>query len=116
MIDLLFEGGILFMGILTLVLAASIGMSVYHFIRKTQNHNDLSIIKSIGLFALIFGVLGQFIGLYSALSQIAKVESVSSSMLAAGLKVSSISSIYGMIIFVISYLFWFALKAKNKSE
>ncbi|MEP2027000.1 MAG: MotA/TolQ/ExbB proton channel family protein [Reichenbachiella sp.] len=110
MIDLLFEGGILFMSILTIVLAASCGLFIFHLVKKTQDENQMALIKSIGLFALVFGILGQFIGLYSALQHISQVESVPSAMLAAGIRVSSITSIYGMIIFVLSYLMWFALK------
>ena len=110
MIDLLFEGGILFMSILTITLAVSLGLSAFHLIKKTQDENQLALIKSVGLFALVFGILGQFIGLYSALEHISQVESVSSAMLAGGIRVSSITSIYGMIIFVVSYLMWFILK------
>lgn len=116
MIDLLFEGGILFMSILTVTAAVSIGLSVFHLIKKTQQENQLALIKSVGLFALVFGVLGQFIGLYSALQHISQVESVSSAMLAAGIRVSSITSIYGMIIFILSYLMWFTLKYLSSSE
>ncbi|WP_422360424.1 MotA/TolQ/ExbB proton channel family protein [Reichenbachiella sp.] len=110
MIDLLFEGGILFMSILTITLSVSLGLSIFHLIKKTQEESQLALIKSIGLFALVFGILGQFIGLYGALQHISQVESVSSAMLAGGIRVSSITSIYGMIIFVVSYLMWFILK------
>lgn len=111
MIDLLFEGGILFMSILTITLAASASLFVYHLLKKTKDESQTSTIKSIGLFGLVFGILGQFIGLYSALQHISQVESVSSAMLAGGIRVSSITSIYGMIIFVLSYLMWFVLKS-----
>lgn len=111
MIDLLFEGGILFMSILTIVFAANCGLFAYHLIKKTKDDSETNLIKSVGLFALVFGLLGQFIGLYSALQHISQVESVSSAMLAGGIRVSSITSIYGMIIFVLSYLMWFVLKS-----
>lgn len=110
MIDLLFEGGILFMSILTITLAASIGIFVFHLIRKTSDENQIAVIKSVGLFALVFGFLGQFVGLYSALQVISQLESVSSAILAEGIRVSSITTIFGMIIFVLSYLMWFVLK------
>ncbi|WP_420582670.1 MotA/TolQ/ExbB proton channel family protein [Reichenbachiella sp.] len=110
MIDLLFEGGILFMSILTITLAISLGLTIFHLVNKTQDESQLALIKSVGLFALVFGILGQFIGLYGALQHISQVESVSSAMLAGGIRVSSITSIYGMIIFVVSYLMWFIIK------
>ncbi len=113
MINLLFEGGILFMSILTITLAASIGMSIKYFIQKSADSNQLGLIKSIGLFALVLGLLGQFIGLYSAMEMISSMKGgVSPALLAQGLKVSSITSIYGMIIFAVSYLMWFGLNYK----
>lgn len=114
MIDLLFEGGILFMSILTIVLATTCGIFVFHLLRKTTDESQIQPIKSIGLFALVFGLLGQFIGLYSALQHISQVESVSSAMLAGGIRVSSITTIYGMIIFLLSYLMWFGLMFASK--
>jgi biopolymer transport protein ExbB/TolQ len=116
MIDLLFEGGILFMSILTLSLAAVLGLAIRSFIKKDTSSRHIDLIKSVGLFALVFGLLGQFIGLYSALSMIESAGAISPAILAGGLKVSSITSIYGMIIFVISYLIWFGLNAMSSEE
>ena len=116
MIDLLFEGGILFMSILTLTGASSIGLFAFHLIKKDYDEDQMAIIKSVGLFAFVFGILGQFIGLYSALQHISQVETVSSAILAAGIRVSSITSIYGMIIFILSYLMWFILKSIANSN
>lgn len=114
MIDLLFEGGILFMSILTIVFAANCGIFVYHLIKKTNDENQTNLIKSVGLFALVFGLLGQFIGLYDALEAISIAGDIPPALLAGGIRVSSITSIYGMIIFVISYLMWFGLKCIPK--
>lgn len=117
MIDLLFEGGILFMSILTISLAAVLGLTFSSFIKKDTSRRRIDLIKSVGLFALVFGILGQFIGLYTALQAIAAMnDSMSPNMLAEGLRVSSITSIYGMIIFVISYLIWFGLNANSSEE
>ena len=117
MIELFIEGGALFMGVLTLVCLVMLSVAVINgaaiFSDKIGDvelrRHRLSNIKSIGLFALITGFLGQLIGLYSAFTYMANVESVSSAILAGGLKVSSITSLYGMLIFLISYLIWFLL-------
>lgn len=116
MISLLFQGGIQFMSVLTLTLATNVGIFVFHLLKKTTDEGKIDLIKSVGLFALVFGLLGQFIGLYDALQYISEVETVSSSVLAGGIKVSSITTIYGMIIFVISYLMWFGLKCLPKTS
>ena len=73
--------------------------------------NGLGYIKSLGLFAFVLGMLGQFLGLFQAFEVIGQGMEVSPRIFAMGLKVSSISSIYGMIIFLISYLSWFFLKS-----
>lgn len=107
------------MGILTIILVAALALGVIHAIRIStgratdpdQYRQQLAYIKSIGLFALIVGILGQLIGLYQAFDAIQQMGNVSPSMLAGGLKVSMISALYGFVIFIIAYLIWFALGA-----
>ena len=72
--------------------------------------NWLGYIKSLGLFALVLGMLGQFIGLFQAFEIIGSGMEISPAMMASGVKVSMVTSIYGMIIFLIAYVTWFILK------
>ena len=62
--------------------------------------------------ALVVGILGQVIGLFEAFQAIEEMKEVSPSLLAGGLKVSSITTIYGFIIYIFSYLCWFVLNLK----
>ncbi|SHJ93481.1 MotA/TolQ/ExbB proton channel family protein [Reichenbachiella agariperforans] len=111
MVELFYMGGSLFMGVLTLLLMGIVAITIAQFIALFNGKAvDVSWVKSIGLFALVFGVLGQFIGLYSAFQSIEQVGQVSQALLAGGLKVSSITSMYGIVICLISYLLWFGLK------
>ncbi|WP_158584303.1 MotA/TolQ/ExbB proton channel family protein [Reichenbachiella sp. MSK19-1] len=111
MVELFYMGGSLFMGVLTLLLMGIVAITIAQFIALFNGKAvDVSWVKSIGLFALVFGVLGQFIGLYSAFQSIEQVGQVSQALLAGGLKVSSITSMYGIAICLISYLLWFGLK------
>ena len=64
-------------------------------------------IKTIGSFAAISGILGQLIGLYQAFSIIEEHGNISQSLLAGGLKVSVIPTIYGILIYLLSILIWF---------
>jgi hypothetical protein len=117
MLELFIEGGVLFMSILTLVALVMLSVAVVNGVaifsggvdNVANSRHRLGYIKSVGLFALVTGLLGQLIGLYSAFQYIEAAGSVSPAMLAGGLKVSSITSLYGMLIFVISYLLWFLL-------
>ena len=87
-------GGPLFMFFLTLLL---IGVIYAALQRK-------AILKEFGLAALAFGFLGQLIGLLGAFEAIEVAGGVSQSILAGGLKVSSITSIYGLLIYCISLI------------
>jgi len=93
MLDYFYMGGPLFMGMLTLIFIALIVAAV---LKKG--------VKEIGLLALAMGFLGQLIGLMGAFEGIEAMGGVSQSMLAGGLKVSSITSIYGLLIYIISLI------------
>lgn len=113
MIDLFFMGGPLFMGILSILLVGVIFLTVRYTLGSEKSEPALNMIKSVGLFAMILGVLGQLIGLFDAFKFIEEAGSVSPSMLAGGFKVSMITTIYGIIIYVISYMIWLGLKLKG---
>jgi biopolymer transport protein ExbB/TolQ len=53
--------------------------------------------------------MGQLMGLYNAFGAIEKAMDISPPILAGGLKVSMITTIYGALIFLISYLLWIIL-------
>jgi len=65
-------------------------------------HNDK--LKTYGNLALASGILGSFIGIYSALGVIQQVGNVSQAILADGFKVAFISLIYGIIVYIVSRL------------
>lgn len=117
MTNLFYMGGPLFMGILSLLFLVILSMAIFRAIQIQKNDVDhettfrhrLSYIKSIGLFTLVTGIFGQLIGLYQAFSAIERVGDVSPALLAGGLKVSMITTLYGITIFLISYLVWLGL-------
>lgn len=122
MVNLFFEGGI-FMVILTILLVIIIAMAVYQFVQVSKNdtqsstlRNSLRKIKSVGLFTLIVGIFGQLLSLYQAFSFIEEAGSASPAILAGGLKVSMIPTLYGMVIFLFSYLVWMGLDYNMKKN
>lgn len=58
-------------------------------------------LKELGLLALAFGILGQLIGIYDAFSVFETTE-ISSALLAGGLKVSLTTTLYGLLIYILS--------------
>ncbi len=112
-------GGPLFMSILTIVLVVMVGWILYHFISgyKSAQLSRETILrrlgygKSIGLFAMIIGILGQLIGLYDAFAAIEKMGEISPSMVYGGIKVSIITTLYGIFIYLVSLILWFVTSA-----
>jgi putative Mn2+ efflux pump MntP len=110
-------GGSLFMSILTILLVIIVAVSVYFAVtiaggkasEKKNFKEQLRYVKSLGLFTMITGILGQLIGLFSAFSAIEAAGDVSPAMLMGGLKVSMITSLTGIVIYLISIIIWFLL-------
>jgi putative Mn2+ efflux pump MntP len=110
-------GGSLFMSFLTILLVIIVAVSVYFAIviangkakDKTNFIHQLKYVKSIGLFTMITGILGQLIGLFMAFTAIEVAEDISPAILAGGLKVSMITTLTGTFIYLISILIWFLL-------
>ena len=102
------------MGILTILLFIVVVLAAYFLYLITrkeykdldQTLKKLEFIKATGAFALVTGILGQLIGMYHGFSVIQEVGSISTQLLVAGLRISMITVIYGIIIYLISYLLW----------
>jgi len=115
--DWFLEGGTLFMSILTILLVILVAVAVYFAITiasgkvsdKPNFRHQLKYVRSIGLFTLVTGILGQMIGLFSAFNAIEAVQDISPSILAGGLKISMITSLTGIFIYLISIVLWFLL-------
>jgi flagellar motor component MotA len=118
MTELFYMGGPLFMGILTILLMIIVTVFAFRLYQLLQNQvkrettfrHQAQIIKSLGLFTFMIGILGQLIGLFQAFSAIQQLNSISPAMLAGGLKVSMITTLYGLIIFLVSYLLYWVLE------
>lgn len=103
------------MSILTILFVIMIAWFLYHLI-AVYNFRQLSpetvlrrfgYGKSIGLFAMITGIFGQLIGFYEAFSVIEHAVDISPGMLYGGIKVSMITTLYGISIYLISLMIWF---------
>ncbi|MEP1033771.1 MotA/TolQ/ExbB proton channel family protein [Ekhidna sp.] len=110
MIELFQMGGMLFMSILTIELSMVLFFTVKAFSNKEGYAGK---IKSTGLLAAITGILGQLIGLFSAFEAIQQIGAVSPAILAGGLKVSMITTIYGVIIYMIAILLSLIIKMRK---
>ncbi len=117
MFKLFYMGGALFMSILSILLLIVIISTVYtaagityrKIITLEAFKQRASYIRGVGLFAMITGILGQLIGLYEAFMAIEKARDISPSLMAGGLKISMITTLYGIFIYLFSLALWFAM-------
>ena len=113
-LNIIVEGGLVFtLPIITLILVI-----LFIFV-KAYNDSELkqkyiSRIAAISIFALALGVLGQVIGMMQGFKMIeATAEGVSPKILAGGLRISSITTFFGLIAFVIGRLVIIILQWKK---
>ena len=69
----------------------------------------LNTIVHLGGFSFALGVFAQAIGLYQALNAIEAAGDVSPALVMGGLKVSMITTVYGLGIFIVAAILWFGL-------
>lgn len=112
--DRLEEGGVFFMYPLLLMLLICVALVVYALIKGDENSKLEKLVSSISLFALVWGFLGNLIGLISAFDAISIAKGISYQVLAGGLKVGLLSPVFGMVVFLIARLGIIALIFKRK--
>jgi hypothetical protein len=100
----LIQGGPLFMFVILFLLILILVLIVKGFLEKGNHPKTISLIGSLGLFTVVWGFLGQTIGLIMAFGVIEQAGDVSMSVIAGGLKVSLLAPIFGLIVFLIARL------------
>lgn len=117
MLQLFYEGGWEFMSIISLLAIVMLFFSVQSATRlfssgaplKAAPPASLYYVRFFGMLALVVGLLGQIIGLYEAMKHIAAEGGIPQEVLAGGIRVSSISTLYGFLTFLLGHLIWFGL-------
>lgn len=104
LLNLLNDGGSLFMYSILAMLILVIVLIISAFVRGGEHKKAITIISTIGSFTLAFGVFGQILGLISAFDSIEAVGDVSTPIMAAGLKISLLSPLFGLLVFMVSRL------------
>lgn len=109
----LFFSSPLFMGVLTLILIILFVWFIYNSIsisksiqNRKQYSDKLKHLKSIGLFALVIGVLHQLIAWHNILYEIEQAGDITPGLVISALKTTMIPLIYGLSIFLLSLILW----------
>ena len=100
----MYEGGTFFMCTLFVLLLIITFLIVRVLITKKGNQKRISLINSISLFALVFGFLGQIFGMIQVFDAIEFDGNISPNALGRGVKITSLSPAFGMIVFLIGRL------------
>jgi biopolymer transport protein ExbB/TolQ len=101
-------GVITVMGLLMLVVA---GIKIYKMaVLKHYDLNLMGLIRMAGLFAAALGVLSQIIGIVQALEAIRAAADISPELVMGGAIVSFYSTIWGLIVLLVSLLIYYVLK------
>lgn len=101
-LNLLNDGGASFSYPTFAMLIICIALIVKALIKGDAEGKTRKLISHISLFALVWGFLGQMIGLIGAFDSIQVAGDISPSVLAAGLKIALLSPVFGMIVFLIA--------------
>lgn len=107
------------MSILSLLLIITTAWIIYHFMIASRSEQvDKAVVlrklgygKSIGLFALVIGVLGQMIGFSGMFGTIEAItntgQQILPGMVFGGIRATMICTVYGILIYLFSLLLWF---------
>ncbi|KZS41767.1 hypothetical protein AWE51_20445 [Aquimarina aggregata] len=100
------EGGMFFMFpiLVTLFLIFFLILKKVLILKKegAPSYKYIKLINSLGLMILVWGILGQLIGLVDAFDKIEMLGEISTARLAGGLKISALPTMFGSLVFVIS--------------
>lgn len=96
------EGGPLFMYTTLTLLIIILALLIRGFLKPTARKKTITLVSSISLFVLVWGFLGQMIGLIGAFDAIEAAGDISPSILAGGLKIAILSPLFGMFVFLIA--------------
>lgn len=113
-LDRLNEGGPFFMYTILLLLIICIVLIIKEFLKPAQKSKTIEILKSLSLFALVWGFLGLMIGLIVAFDAISFDGNINPGILAGGLKVGLLSPTFGAFTFLIVRLGIIGLILKKK--
>jgi hypothetical protein len=95
------EGGAFFMVPIVFLLIVILLLFIKEVVKRDSISKTIKLISSISLFVLVWGFLGQAMGLINAFDAIQSIGNVSVEILAGGLKVTFLPLVFAFFTFLI---------------
>jgi hypothetical protein len=118
-VDRFMEGGPLFMSLILICLILAlffIIMGVVNLKKDLAKSIKMTGLASdVSILGLVFGFLGSTIGMISAFDAIEAIGDISQGMMAAGLKVAFLTTVFGCITFILPRIGIIILRALQKA-
>jgi hypothetical protein len=121
MVRFIVEGGIWFMGTLSVLFLIILSISGVAFALAFKSGKGnaeevkqmIGYIKSVALFTLVFGIFSQILGLVEIFDYLGNTNSeISPAILSSAIKVTCYTTVYGIIIYLVSILITLGLKLR----
>ncbi|MGC1206126.1 MAG: MotA/TolQ/ExbB proton channel family protein [Flavobacteriaceae bacterium] len=118
-VDRFNEGGPFFMSLILICLLLALFFVVMGFVNlnkdvlKSKKMTRLA--SDVSILGLVFGFLGSTIGMIAAFDALEAIGDISNGMMAAGLKVAFLTTVFGCITFIIPRIGIIILRAMQKS-
>ena len=115
-VNRIIEGGPVFTVPMVLIILTIIVLFALSLLGRRDPHKMNKLIGHLSLFAMVWGFLGSTIGLIQAFDAIESIDNVAKPIVAGGLKVALLSTVFGLFTFLIGRLAMFILTLKENQR
>lgn len=113
------EGGPFFMSLILICFIVAIALLVPGFLALKKNPEKVNkwvgLVSDVSILGLVIGLLGSVLGMIEAFDTIEAVGDISQGMMAGGLKISFLTTLFGSITFIIPRIGIIVLKGLHKN-
>ncbi|MDP5157689.1 MAG: MotA/TolQ/ExbB proton channel family protein [Flaviramulus sp.] len=117
--NIFMDGGPLFMSLILICLLLALSFVVMGFLNLkkdvSKSKKMTSLASDTSILGLVIGFLGSIIGMITGFDAIESMSDISSGMLAAGLKISFITTLFGSVTFILPRIGIIILKSLHKN-
>lgn len=114
MFERLQEGGAFFMYPIVFLFIVVVVLFVRGILLQKVRLHTITLLASVGLLALVWGVLGQVFGLINAFDAVEGHDDVTVAILAGGLKLTFLPVLFGLVTFLIARIGILVLQLSTK--